>query len=281
MFQRYLKAQLMVLLCGGLVGPIFLAVYFALGPMARPYIIWMFWVGLFITAVDVLAALALTNYGAKSATRHDELTRRGMLVLARTTGMSDTRWFVNDQQMIKVALHLEVPGEPGFDVQETLASSPVRMQILNARVLVALVEPGTQNYEIDWDASALVAGVVPAQFTVDEDAKTYDLTGQAEPLMEILRVLHANGIPLRGAIDVRSNPAVRAQISEIVRRAAARQAAAPPAPAAVHGFASPPPPAAAASTVSQRLEQLDTLHATGAITDAEYNAKRQEILADL
>ena len=38
---------------------------------------------------------------------------------------------------------------------------------------------------------------------------------------------------------------------------------------------------AAASTVSQRLEQLDTLHATGAITDAEYNAKRQEILADL
>ena len=207
MFQRYLKAQLMVLLCGGLVGPIFLAVYFALGPMARPYINWMFWVGLFITAVDVLAALALTNYGAKSATRHDELTRRGMLVLARTTGMSDTRWFVNDQQMIKVALHLEVPGEPGFDVQETLASSPVRMQILNARVLVALVEPGTQNYEIDWDASALVAGVVPAQFTVDEDAKTYDLTGQAEPLMEILRVLHANGIPLRGAIDVRDRPA--------------------------------------------------------------------------
>jgi hypothetical protein len=280
MFQRYLKAQFMVLLCGGLVGPIFLAVYFALGPMARPYINWMFWVGLFVTAVDVLAALALTNYGAKSAARHDDLTRQGMLVPARTTGMSDTAWFVNDQQMIKVALHIEVPGQPGFDVQETMAASPVRMQILNARVLVALVEPGTRNYEIDWDASALVAGAVPAQFTVDEDGRTYDLTGQAEPLMEVLRVLHANGIALSGAVDVRANPTVRAQVSEIVRRAAARRGAAPAAPVADWG-AVPPAPAAFASTVSQRLEQLETLHATRAITDAEYDAKRQEILADL
>ena len=31
MFQRYLKSQLTVLLCGGLVGPIFLIVYFTLG----------------------------------------------------------------------------------------------------------------------------------------------------------------------------------------------------------------------------------------------------------
>jgi len=280
MVKRYLKAQLMVLLCGGLVGPIFLAVYFALGAMARPYLNWMFWTGLFVTAADLLVALALTRYGAKSAARHEELTRSGILALARTTGIADTRWFVNDQQMIKVALHIEVPGQPGFDVEETLAASPVRMQILNARVLVALVEPGTQSYEIDWEASALVAGVVPAQFTIDEDGRTYDLTGQAEPLMEILRVLHANGIPLRGAVDVRSNPAVRAQVSEIVRRAATRQGAAPMSPGAVQGVA-PIPPAAVAPTVSQRLEQLQTLHATGAITDAEYAAKRQDILNDL
>jgi hypothetical protein len=61
MFVRYLKAQAMVLLFGGLVGPIFLAVYFALGPMARPELNWMYWFGLPITAIDVLAALALAN----------------------------------------------------------------------------------------------------------------------------------------------------------------------------------------------------------------------------
>ena len=50
MFVRYLKAQAMVLLFGGLVGPIFPAVYFALGPMARPELNWMYWFGLPITA---------------------------------------------------------------------------------------------------------------------------------------------------------------------------------------------------------------------------------------
>lgn len=284
MLMRYLKTQGMVLLCGGLVGPIFLAVYFALGPMARPYINWMFWVGLFITAVDVLVALALTNFGAKSAAKHDQLTREGILTVARTTGIADTAWFVNDQQMIKVGLHVDIPGQPGFDAQETMAASPIRMQVLNAHTLVVLVEPGTANYEIDWEASALIAGVVPAQFTLDEDHQTYDLTGQAGPLTQILQVLHANRIPLSGTMDIRSNPVVRQQVMEIVRRAGAtaRTGSPPPAPEILAPaplpatFVAPPPP-----TVSQRLQELQTLRATGAITDDEYNAKRGEILADL
>lgn len=274
MFTRYLKAQLMVLLCGGLVGPIFLVVYFALGSMARPYLNWMFWVGLFVTAIDVLAALALTNMGAKSAARHEQLDRQGVLVMARITGISDTNWFVNDRQMIKVGLHFDVPGSAGFDTQETMASSPARMQILNAHKLVALVEPGTQNYEIDWNASALIAGAVPAVFTLNEDNTTHDLTGQAGPLMEILQVLHANHVPMTGNIDIRGNPVARQQVLDIVRRAAAR-------PSAVPVAATPPVPAPPTLTVSQRLQQLDILRATGAVTDAEYEAKRREILADL
>jgi hypothetical protein len=279
MLTRYLKAQGMVLLCGGLVGPIFLAVYFALGPMARPYINWMFWVGLFITAVDVLVALALTNMGARSAAKHEQLTSHGLLAPARITGISDTAWFVNDQQMIKVNLHIDIPGQPGLDVQQTMASSPTRMSILNGHTLVALVDPVTRGYEIDWDASALVAGVVPAQFTLDEDHKTYDLTGKAGPLMQILQVLHANKIPLSGAIDIRSIPAVRRQVMDIVRRAGGA------APASAPQVIAPPPAVTVAApmplTVSQRLQELETLHATGTITDDEYGVKRREILADL
>ena len=159
-------------------------------------------------------------------------SQRGVLVLAQITGISDTSWFVNDQQMIKVNLHFEVPGYQGFDTQETMASSPTRMQILNAHKLVALVEPGTQKYEIDWNASALIAGVVPAQFTLAEDNKTYDLRGQAGPLMEIMQILRANNVPMNGTIDIRSNPAVRQQVMAVVRRAAAGQpaASAPAAP---------------------------------------------------
>lgn len=293
MLMRYVKSQMMVLLCGGLVGPIFLIVYFALGNFARPYIQWMFWVGLLITALDVLIALALTNYSAKSAAQHQVLTQRGALVLAQITGISDTSWFVNDQQMIKVNLHFDVPGQPSFDTQETMASSPTRMQILNAHKLVALVEPGTQKYEIDWDASALIAGVVPAQFTLAEDGRTYDLRGQAGPLMEIMQILKANNIPMNGTIDIRSNPAVRAQVMAVVRRAAGQQAPAAhatatapaPAPVAAAPAAAAPPPAAFMTppepSASQRLQELETLRATGAISDAEYASKRQQIIADL
>ena len=218
MLMRYLKAQGIVLLCGGLVGPIFLIVYFVLGPMARPALNWMYWVGLLVTAAGVLIALGITNGTAVSSARHERLKREGVLVAARVAGIADTSWFVNGRQMIKVNLHIEVPGFAPFDAQETMAASPPRMRILNAHPLVALVQPGTQEYEIDWEASAVVAGAVPAQFTLDEDGRTYDLTGQVGPLMEILSTLHLNGIALSPTIDIRSDPAVRRQVMDIVRR---------------------------------------------------------------
>jgi hypothetical protein len=34
-------------------------------------------------------------------------------------------------------------------------------------------------------------------------------------------------------------------------------------------------------TTAQRLQELETLRATGAITDDEYNTKRQQILSEL
>lgn len=265
-----------MLLCGGLVGPIFLIVYFALGEMARPMLQWMFWAGLFVTAADVLAALALANHSAKTEARHEFLSRNGVLATARVTGIGDTPVFVNDQQMIEVDLRIEPPGQPAFGDQQTMVSSPTRMQTLTGHRLVAMVEPGTQNYEIDWDASALVSGVIPAEFTIEEDRTTYDLTGRSGPLMEILRVLQANGIPLSGAVDIRSNPAVRQQVSAIVRRAAETSGSdSTPVHTAPAVDLLPPP------TVSQRLQQLDTLHATGDISEAEYNEKRKQIIADL
>ncbi len=57
-FKRYLAIQAMTLVCG-IVGPIFLFVYFAAQPDAT--IKWMYWAGLFITAADVLIALAITS----------------------------------------------------------------------------------------------------------------------------------------------------------------------------------------------------------------------------
>ncbi|MGE2714240.1 hypothetical protein ACQI4L_09300 [Mycolicibacterium litorale] len=57
-FWRYVRFQLMMFTFG-IVGPIFLILYFATQP--DPSMKWAYWVGLFITAADVLIALALTD----------------------------------------------------------------------------------------------------------------------------------------------------------------------------------------------------------------------------
>lgn len=54
----YLRIQAMMFVFG-IVGPIFLFVYFAVQPDTT--VRWMYWWGLFITAADILIALVLTD----------------------------------------------------------------------------------------------------------------------------------------------------------------------------------------------------------------------------
>jgi hypothetical protein len=277
MLLRYLKAQGFVLLCGGLVGPIFLGVYFALGQDSL--LKWMFWVGLLVTAADVLIALALANYGAKSAAKTQFLEQQGVLALAQVTGIAETGTRINDQPLVKIDLRIEGPGLAPFDAQDRVIASVTRLPLITGRKLVVLVDPTTNTYQIDWQRSALVSGMVPAQFTLDQDNRTYDLSGQARPLMEIMQILKANNIPMNGTIDIRSNPVVRQQVMDVVRRAAQGQAAStPPVPAPAPASFMPAPPE---PSTAQRLQVLETLRATGAISEAEYTAKRQQIIAEL
>lgn len=276
MFARYLKAQLVVLLCGGLVGPIFLIVYFTLG--LGDLLGWMLYVGLLITIADVVIAVALANYGAKSSAKNAELERTGVLALAQITGISETGTWINNQQVVKVALHIAGPGLLPFDSEDRVIASVTRMGNLNARKVVVLVNPTTGEYRIDWERSALVNGLVPAQFTVAEDNQTYDLSGQAGPLMEILQILKANNVPLNRMVDIRSNPGLRQQIQAVVRRAAEQQAPASQ-PAAAGGPApvvTPPQP-----SIAQRLQELETLRSSGALTDQEYNSRRAQIISEI
>jgi hypothetical protein len=187
----------------------------------------MFYVGLLITVADVLIALWLTNFGAKSAAKKAELEQHGVLALAQITGLSETGTRINDQPLVKVDLHIFGPGFVPFDSQDRVIASVTRLGNLTARKLVVLVNPSTHEYQIDWERSALVNGLVPAQFTLAEDNKTYDLSGQAGPLMEILQILKANNIPLNRMVDIRSNPVLRQQIQAVVRRAAEQAQAAP------------------------------------------------------
>jgi hypothetical protein len=269
MLWRYVKAQAMVLLCGGLVGPIFLAVYFATGQ--SHLMKWMFWVGLLVSAVDVLAALAIAGYGANAQAKSNELEAHGVLGMAQIIGMAETNTRINDRPVVKLNLRISGPGIAAFDAEDRVIADVTRLAMLTSRRLAVLVDPATSQFQIDWERSALISGQAPATFSIAEDNTTYDLSGQAQPLMEILQILKANGIGMNSMVDLRGNPAARAQVQAVVRRAAAVQA--PPVGAY--------PPSTPEPSTAQRLQELETLRATGAISDDEYNTKRQQIIADL
>ena len=68
-FKRYLLIQAMMFVFG-IVGPIFLIMFFA--SPRDPELRWAYWAGLFITAADILSALALTaGSGDKNKTPND------------------------------------------------------------------------------------------------------------------------------------------------------------------------------------------------------------------
>ena len=72
-FKRYLAFQAMMFVFG-IVGPIFLIVFFASQP--DPTLRWMYWAGLFVTVADVLIALGLAgSTDAKSGVDKPEVGR--------------------------------------------------------------------------------------------------------------------------------------------------------------------------------------------------------------
>jgi hypothetical protein len=286
MLARYIRAQIVVLVCGGLVGPIFLITYFVLpnmmgsfgtdaGSMVRQSTSWLLWAGLLITAADVLVALWLANRGAQSSAKSAALHQTGVLTMAQITGLGETGMRINERPVVNLDLHISGPGFE-FDARKRATVDITKQAIVTARKLVVWVDPNTRDFEIDWQASGLICGVVPAQFSSSEDNRTYDLSGQAGPLMEILQIYKANNLPFGGTVDIRNYPVVRQQIMAVVRRAAAQQQpAAAGVGAAAAGIAPPQ------ASVAQRLQELETLHNSGALSDEEYASKRAQIISDI
>jgi hypothetical protein len=169
-----------------------------------------------------------------------------------------------EKQVVQVDLRIEGPGIAPFDNQELVPTSVVQMQMLTSRKLAVLVDPATGRRQIDWKRSAFLSGLTPAVFPIAENHRSYDLSGQAGPLMEIMQILKANGIPFDNAVDLDSNPVARQQVQAIVRSAALPSTSSSGSPSA-----------------AQRLQDLETLRATGALTESEYAAKRHQIIADL
>ncbi|HEX2212007.1 MAG TPA: SHOCT domain-containing protein, partial [Mycobacterium sp.] len=185
----------------------------------------------------------------------------------------------NNQPLVKLNLQIKAPGLEPFVSQDKVIASMERLSMINNRKLVALVDPATGDYQIDWDRSTLLSGLTPPTFTLDGDDRTFDLSGQTEQLMEILRILMSHGIGMNNLMELQSNPTARQQVRAVVRRAAAEQPSVVRAGGSTSTAASSGGPTEA--TTAQRLQELEMLRSAGGISEDEYTVKRQQIIAAL
>ncbi|MFE0749602.1 SHOCT domain-containing protein [Gordonia sp. NPDC058843] len=271
-----------VMLCG-IVGPIFLVAYFVID---APETEWMLWTGIGVTVLDVVLGVAIAWFNYRGGAKLERLRAAGVLGIAEITSIGQTGVEINDQPMMKLGLRILADGLAPFEVSTRKVVPHYQQPLLAARRLAVMVDPNSQDFEIDWQATALLAGTVPARFTSEEDGRTYDLTGQAEPLGEILQILGRHGVAGSGVIDLRSNPQARAEVMDVVRGWAGVRADSASHSRTDSPFLEKPGDASgraadAGRSAADRLTSLDELRRTGAITEEEYTRARQRIVDDL
>lgn len=132
------------------------------------------------------------------------------------------------------------------------------------RGLVGVTVGADGRVVIDWHATALYTGAVPARFVSEDDGRTHDLTGQAEPLLRIVDALSRHGVALGPTLDIRSHPEVRSEIQTILTEHEASR------PATADG-----------RSTSQRLDELAGLLDGGRISREEHDRLRLKILDGL
>ena len=265
--------------CGGLVGPIFLAVYFATGQDSL--LKWMFYVGLLITAADILIAFALATL-ARSRPPRRLPSSRAACWRSQITGMGETGTRINDQPVVKLQLHIEGPGIAQFNAQDRVIASVTRLAI-TSRKLVVLVDPATQEFQIDWERSALINGwcrhVHDRRRQQDLRSQWPDRRAAGDP---------ADPQSQRHRHEQHDRPAVQLQQRQqaVVRRASAAGtrrtrsgAVSWPSTTATATAATCGP--AGTVHLTAVAGTLETLRATGAVSEEEYTAKRAQILSDL
>jgi hypothetical protein len=153
----------------------------------------------------------------KSAAGGTPARRKGVLAVARVTEV--TAAGAGGRRLVRLGLRVTGPGI-AFDSAARVAVDGARRANVDAGRLVVLVDPTSLDFQIDWDRSAFVNGVVPARFALADGEATVDLSGQAGPLLEILRILWSHNVSLGRLTDADADPAVREQVRAVIRRAA-------------------------------------------------------------
>ncbi|QMU23114.1 SHOCT domain-containing protein [Gordonia rubripertincta] len=155
--MRAVGSFLFVMLCG-IVGPIFLACYFLLD---LPDTEWMLWTGIGVTLLDILIGVGVASMTYRGGVRSERLRATGVRGIAEVTSVGQTGVEINDQPLMSLGLRISAPGLVPFEVNTRKVVPLFRQPALYQRRLVVLVDPVSQEFEIDWEATESMADPVP------------------------------------------------------------------------------------------------------------------------
>jgi hypothetical protein len=153
-----------MLICG-IVGPIFLVIYFASG--SSELIGWMLWTGLAVTLLDVVLAVVIAAGRTRAQRRSYRLRRTGRRAVADVLTIEQTGVRINDEPLLELRVRIHGADVTPFETEHKAVISDVRLPLLYSGPLPVLVDPETREWEFDWDsarpATALPMAANPEQ----------------------------------------------------------------------------------------------------------------------
>jgi hypothetical protein len=144
-----------MMLVFGIVGPLFIGFYFLIDdPTAE----WLLWWGLAIILFDVLIAAGVAWFGHRGEAKMYRLHRTGRPATAEILEMVQTGTQINNQPLMKLRLRISGPDVNPFEVRVRKIVPLSFLPLLHRGALAVLVDPETQEWEIDWQATSAGAG---------------------------------------------------------------------------------------------------------------------------
>lgn len=148
--RNFVRTLAFMLVCG-IVGPIFLIIYFASG--SDPLIGWMLWTGLGVTLLDVVLAVAIASGRTASQRRSYRLGRTGRRAVAEILSAEQTGVRVNDQPLLVLKVRIQGADVTPFDDERRVVIAGLHLPLLYAGPVPVLVDPESREWEFDWDAA--------------------------------------------------------------------------------------------------------------------------------
>ncbi|HWJ09550.1 MAG TPA: SHOCT domain-containing protein [Nocardioides sp.] len=178
--RNLIPILLFTLLCG-IVGPIFLVMGLTV-PSDEPGTGWLLPTGIGITLLDVVIALALASGRTDKQHKMYRLRTRGRRARGRVLSFEQTGVRVNDQPMIVIRMMIEGGDITPFEAQVRSVVPDVHIPLLHAGELPILIDPETDEWEIDWDSAQPVS---PAALRTPADERPAADRPAADRLAEL------------------------------------------------------------------------------------------------